>query len=108
MRSRRTMSRKAARRATSTARSTSTATAGAGYRLVGAIGLTHPPIAVSPQRSNGWRNLVVRVGGGGAKADDVELAFDGKTYPANPTAAAKGITPGNGDSEVVIAPFASF
>ncbi|HSX59443.1 MAG TPA: MliC family protein [Tahibacter sp.] len=82
--------------------------AGAGYRLVGAIGLTHPPIAVSPQRSNGWRNLVVRVGGGGAKADDVELAFDGKTYPANPTAAAKGITPGNGDSEVVIAPFASF
>lgn len=81
---------------------------GEGFRLVATIGLTHPPIAVSPQRSNGWRNLVVRVGGGGAKAENVELAFDGKSYPENPTVHGTGVTPANGDGDIVIDAFTSF
>lgn len=81
---------------------------GDGYRLVATIGLTHPPIVVSPTRSRGWRNLVVRIGGGGAKADNAELAFDGTAYPTNPTVQGAGVTTGSGDGDVVIAAFASF
>jgi uncharacterized protein len=82
--------------------------AGDGYRLIATIGLTYPPIAVAPERSKGWRNLIVRVGGGGAEAGDVALAFDGTSYPTNPTVRGAGVTPGNGDGETVIAAFASF
>jgi len=82
--------------------------AGDGYRLVATIGLTYPPIAVAPERSHGWRNLIVRIGGGGAQAGDVALAFDGTSYPKNPTVRGAGVTPSNGDGDIVIAAFASF
>lgn len=82
--------------------------AGDGYRLVATIGLTYPPIAVAPERSQGWRNLIVRIGGGGAQAGDVALAFDGTSYPKNPTVRGAGVAPSNGDGESVIAAFASF
>ncbi|RJG05947.1 hypothetical protein D3870_07875 [Noviherbaspirillum cavernae] len=58
---------------------------GTGYRLVSNISVTQPPIRASSNRSSGWRDLVVRVGGGGGKSGDVTLAFDGKSYPGNPT-----------------------
>lgn len=82
--------------------------AGDGFHRVATIGLTYPPIAVSPQRSHGWRNLIVRIGGGGAKAGDVEIAFDGKTYAHNPTVQGPGVTSGSAGGDVVIAVFARF
>jgi hypothetical protein len=57
-----------------------------GYRLVTQISVAHPPVQVAPRRAHGWRNLIVRVYGGGVmKAYDAELAFDGSSYPTNPT-----------------------
>ena len=77
---------------------------GKGYRLVSAISVSRPPIRVAQTRTNGWRNLVVRSGGGGAHAGDMELAFDGKRYPANPSIAGPRVQPFSGaDAQVVIA-----
>lgn len=59
---------------------------GDGFRLVSTIGLTRPPLLASATWSNGWRNLIVEVSGGGLPGAARELAFDGTTYPSNPTA----------------------
>ncbi|RJF97834.1 MliC family protein [Noviherbaspirillum saxi] len=56
-----------------------------GYRLVSTISVTQPPVHVAKDKTSGWRDLQVGVGGGGAKASLVQLSFNGKTYPTNPT-----------------------
>ena len=77
---------------------------GAGYRLVSAIAVTRLPIRVAPASTMGWRNLVVRSGGGGAHAGDVQLAFDGKRYPANPSVMGPRVQQFTAaDAQVVIA-----
>jgi hypothetical protein len=57
-----------------------------GYRLVSTITVVRTPVRLSPRRSNGWRNLVVGIAGGGLPAGTAELEFDGKAYASNPTA----------------------
>ncbi|MGB5310748.1 MAG: hypothetical protein WBN38_01685, partial [Polyangiales bacterium] len=53
-----------------------------GLRLVTRISVTRPPIAVAETRTNGWRDLVVHVAGGGALPGyDARLRYDGSTYP---------------------------
>jgi membrane-bound inhibitor of C-type lysozyme len=77
---------------------------GGGYRLVSAISVSRPPIRVSSAGANGWHNLVVHSGGGGASARDVELLFDGKRYPANPSVNGPRVRPFVGaDAGVLIA-----
>jgi hypothetical protein len=50
------------------------------------ITVSRPPIRASERRTNGWRNLLVRVAGGGLpESYNAELRFDGETYPGNPT-----------------------
>ena len=56
-----------------------------GYRLVARMSVVQVPVRVSSQATNGWRDLVVAVAGGGAPAGDMVLKFDGTTYPSNPT-----------------------
>jgi hypothetical protein len=56
-----------------------------GLRLVSDISVAQPPVRLSPRSSQGWRNLVVGIAGGGIPAGTAELEFDGKTYPSNPT-----------------------
>jgi hypothetical protein len=38
---------------------------------------------VGPETSFGWRDLIVRTGGGAAPVRTVRLGFTGKGYPAN-------------------------
>ena len=77
---------------------------GSGYRLVSAISVSRPPIRVSSASANGWLNLIVHSGGGGASARDVELLFDGKRYPANPSVNGPRVRPFVGtDAHVLIA-----
>lgn len=80
-----------------------------GYRVVTKISITHPPIQVSSKRTNGWRNLLVYVSGGGIyKGYVAELQFDGTTYPENPTVSlAKHATDIMG-AETLISDFDSF
>ncbi len=57
-----------------------------GYEMVGDIALTRPPIRVSSQSTNGWRDLVVHISGGGIQPGfDGEIPFDGTAYQSNPT-----------------------
>ena len=76
---------------------------GTGYRLVSAIAVTRLPIRVAATSTMGWRNLVVH-SSGGAKAGDVQLAFDGKRYPTNPSVMGPRVQPFSAaDAQVVIA-----
>ena len=56
-----------------------------GYRLVTQTSVTHPPIAVSRQRHNGWHDLLVGVGGANTQGGTVALQFNGESYPGDPT-----------------------
>jgi len=80
-----------------------------GLRLVSRISVTRPPIVVASTATQGWRDLVVRVSGGGiVPGHDARLRFDGRTYPANPTVPpAEPLTePASG--EIAIPAFHSF
>lgn len=80
-----------------------------GYKLVSKISVTKLPVRVAAGSSKGWRNLIVHVGGGGAEPAEVELAFNGKSYPSNPTVTGKYIKPAVlPGSEIVIDEFESF
>jgi uncharacterized protein len=81
---------------------------GNGYWRMATIGLTNLPIRASATRTRGWRNLIVHVSGGGAEAGDVELAFDGRGYPKNPTVRGRYVTASTGGGDIVIAAPASF
>lgn len=55
------------------------------FRLVSESSLVRPPITVSDTKTNGWRDLILTVSGGGMPAKTVVLKFDGKKYPLNPS-----------------------
>ncbi len=79
-----------------------------GVRLVTQIAIVQPPVRVSPRRSNGWRNLIVGIGGGGIPAAQAELKFDGKTYPTNPTVPPADAAPGVEGAAMLIPEFKSY
>jgi hypothetical protein len=59
---------------------------GGAFRIVGYSTITRPPIRVLARVSNGWRDIGVRVAGGGINPGyDAGLPFDGKQYPLNPS-----------------------
>ncbi|MBN2970607.1 hypothetical protein JW805_01070 [Roseomonas aeriglobus] len=56
------------------------------YRVVTRLSVARTPISVLNSVSHGWRDLSVRVAGGGiARGYDTRLRFDGRSYPGNPT-----------------------
>lgn len=56
------------------------------FDVVGTTTVVRLPIRVSPKKSHGWDDIIVRVQGGGiTHAYDAVLPFNGKTYPHNPT-----------------------
>ena len=59
---------------------------GASWRFVSKITITRPPIRVLASSSHGWHSISVSVMGGGIQPGyEAELAFDGKSYPRNPS-----------------------
>ncbi|MBD1845948.1 hypothetical protein H6F89_21550 [Cyanobacteria bacterium FACHB-63] len=66
---------------------------GNGYRTVSRHTLVNNPIVISNTRTNGWRDIVLYVAGGGAKPSYHILKFEGSTYPSNPSTAPE-VTPG--------------
>lgn len=76
---------------------------GMSYKLVTEILITRTPIRVFDTRSKGWRNIGVWVQGGGIlPGHEVELRFNGRTYPTNPTIPPAIRTGGKVPGEVVI------
>ncbi len=55
------------------------------FRLVSDSTLIRTPLTVSATKTNGWRDLIVDVRGGGATPKKVALKFDGKGYALNPS-----------------------
>lgn len=53
----------------------------------GALTVTNPPVMVLNTRSNGWRDLAVRVSGGGARLHMALVPHGEWTYAPNPSVA---------------------
>ena len=71
------------------------------WRIVATIRLRHPPVAALPSRSEGWRDLVVAVGGGGGESGFSTLRYNGTAY-----AGGSGLAPAiPTDAEVLIPRF---
>ncbi len=79
-----------------------------GLRLVSAISVAQPPVRLSPRSSNGWRNLMVGIAGGGIPAGNAELGFDGASYPSNPTVSPAQPAADLDDARILIAEFGSY
>lgn len=54
-----------------------------GFKPVSHITSARPPVSVGVDANYGWRDLIVKTGGGGAPIRDARLAFTGKGYMAN-------------------------
>jgi hypothetical protein len=59
--------------------------AGTTWRKVGDVPITNAPIRLLDTRTRGWRDIGVRVAGGGIRAFDALLPFGGTAYPDNPS-----------------------
>ncbi|CAK6694420.1 hypothetical protein VB734_01650 [Synechococcus sp. BA-124 BA4] len=55
-------------------------------RLVSRMSLFKPPLVVSDQRHNGWRDLISRVRIDAGHGYYARLPFNGRGYPSNPSA----------------------
>jgi hypothetical protein len=55
-----------------------------GYSVVSKSTITREPILLLQEKKRGWHTLSVAVSGGGAKAGQVLLRFNGSLYPGNP------------------------
>lgn len=55
------------------------------YQFISRSTITRKPIYVRHKKNNGWRDIVVYNSGGGAKASNRLMVFDGKDYPLNPS-----------------------
>ena len=74
------------------------------YRVVTRTTMVRLPIRVLDATSNGWRNLSVTVQGGGiVEPYEAELAFDGDSYPTNPSMPPARRLQGATGGEVLIA-----
>lgn len=76
---------------------------GEGWRVVTRTSVTQTPVGVLTTSTNGWRDLAVSIGGGGAEAGWVRLTYDGRTYPTNPTAPPATPLEGQPDVTTLIA-----
>lgn len=58
------------------------------YTLVSKFTLVKNPVIISDEKTNGWKNIIMQVSGGGETFFS-ELKFDGKQYPMNPSVQPK-------------------
>lgn len=73
-----------------------------GWYQEGALTVTNPPITVLNSSTNGWRDLAVRVAGGGARAYTALVPYGSYSYQSNPTVAPARRLPRGAAGRVVI------
>lgn len=56
-----------------------------GYKVVSRFTLVRNPIIVSDNMTNGWKDLIMYVSGGGIEPFYAQIKFDGSKYPSNPS-----------------------
>lgn len=72
------------------------------YTTVSTIRRVKLPVTVRAERTNGWRTLVVKTGGGGLAYRSVALKFSGRGYPGNATLVEPIPPGGDGGYETII------
>lgn len=55
------------------------------YKLVSQFSLVRTPIIISNKATNGWKDIIMYVAGGGITPSYKKLKFNGETYPSNPS-----------------------
>jgi hypothetical protein len=58
-----------------------------GFEFVSGSTISREPIQILPERRFGWHSFTVSVRGGGARACDAVMRYDGHRYPLNPSLA---------------------
>ncbi|MBN8192258.1 hypothetical protein JI667_08865 [Bacillus sp. NTK074B] len=71
------------------------------YKLITVFSLVRSPIIIQDEKTNGWKNIIMYVSGGGIKGGYKQLRFDGKTYPSNPSV-QPDVQPGKISGVVII------
>lgn len=55
------------------------------YKEISRFTLVQTPITISKHKTKNWKDIIMRVSGGGATPSTVVMKFDGETYPSNPS-----------------------
>jgi tetratricopeptide (TPR) repeat protein len=55
------------------------------YRLLSTFSLVNNPVIVSNSKTNGYRDIIMHVFGGGIESFFARVKYDGTTYPRNPS-----------------------
>ncbi|ARI75694.1 tetratricopeptide repeat protein [Halobacillus mangrovi] len=72
------------------------------YQLLSRFSLVRNPVIISSTKTNGYRDIILYVAGGGIESFFARLKFDGKSYPMNPSVQSK-VEPGTKVEGVAIA-----
>lgn len=56
-----------------------------GYLVKSRFSLVRTPVFIQDETTNGWKDIVMYVTGGGIESGYHKLKFDGETYPSNPS-----------------------
>lgn len=59
--------------------------ANSGYEVISRFSLVRTPVIISEVKTNGWKDIIMYVAGGGIEPSYRVLKFDGETYPLNPS-----------------------
>lgn len=63
------------------------------YKLLSRFSLVRNPVIISKTKTNGYRDIIMHVFGGGIESFFAWVKYDGKTYPSNPSVQPK-VEPG--------------
>lgn len=74
------------------------------YRLVTKMTVTRLPIRIMREKSHGWHDISVTVGGGGIAAHEARIRFNGEAYPSNPSVAPAQPLKGEVQGRVILSP----
>ncbi|PFG11953.1 hypothetical protein [Bacillus sp. es.036] len=55
------------------------------YTVKSRFSLVRTPVIIQNETTNGWKNIVMYVAGGGIEPGYHKLKFDGENYPSNPS-----------------------
>lgn len=77
---------------------------GTTYTLVTKMTITRLPIRIMPEKSHGWHDISVTVGGGGIPAHEARMRFNGEAYPSNPSVAPAQPIKGKTQGRIIISP----
>jgi len=63
------------------------------YKTLSRFSLVRNPVIISNSKTNGYKDIIMYVAGGGIESFFAELKYDGTTYPSNPSLQPK-VEPG--------------